>query len=228
MKKVNEFFDKIFNFIPGYVFGFLYFIIGLIGDILALLLSSIAGDYVMWEKSISVLGHKTGGLFLRGGLIISSLFSIPFIIYFGRIVKHKDVNENLRKITLSVGIFSSITAILTGTFSGVNEFISMLHGLFALFSWIGGAIFFTFFSILMLKNPEFSKRVAYKGWIIAGIFATYLIPFFITNFCNLYTNICYSFGRKVYVIMPIYEWIVIFSALFWYLFYASYLRYKKN
>ena len=227
MDKINESFDKLFNFLPGYIFGFLYFSIGLIGDFLALLLSDLAGEYVMWEKSISVLGHKTGGIFLRGGLIISSLFSIPFIVYIGRTVKHEDVNENLRKIAVSVGIFSSISAILTGTFSGVNEFISMLHGLFALFSWIGGAIFCTLFSIVMLKNPNFSRRAACIGFIVAGIFGTYLIPFFITNFCNFYTDICYSFGRKVYVIMPMYEWIVIFSILFWYLYYSSYLLYKK-
>ena len=227
MVKINEFFDKLFNFTPGYIFGFLYFIIGLTGDLLALLFSGLAGDYIMWEKSISVLGHKTGGIYLRGGLIISSLFSIPFIIYMGRVVKHEDINENLSRLPVIVGIFSCVTAILTGTFSGVNEFISMLHGLFALFSWLGGAIFTLLFSIVMLKNPNFSKGATCIGFIVAGIFGTYLIPFFITNFCNLYTDICYSFGRKVYVIMPIYEWMVIFSILFWYLYYSSYLLYKK-
>ena len=227
MEKTNEFFDELFNLLPGYFFGFLTFIIGLTGDILALILSGLAGEYVMWEKSISILGHKTGGMYLRGGLIISSLFSIPFLIYIGRAVKHEDVNENLRKIAIIVGIFSSITAILTGSLSGVNEFISMLHGLFALLSWIGGAAFCSLFSIVMLKNSNFSKRAAYIGFVVAGIFGTYLIPFFVTNYCNLYVDICYEFGRKVYVIMPIYEWIVIFSILFWYLYYSSYILYKK-
>ncbi|MFX1573928.1 MAG: hypothetical protein ACFFB0_14370 [Promethearchaeota archaeon] len=227
MVKINEFFDKLFDFLPGYIYGLLCFIIGLTGDLLALIISGLAGDYVMWEKSISILGHRSGGIFLRGGLIISYLFSIPFIVYIGRIVKHEDVNEDLRRLAVTTGIISSITAILTGTFSGVNEFISMLHGFFALFSWMGGAIFCALFSIVMLKNPNFSKRVSVIGFIVAGIFFTYLIPFFITNFCNYYTNICYSFGRKVYIIMPTYEWIVIFSISFWYLFYASYLRYKK-
>ena len=155
MDRINEFFDKLFNYIPGHFFGLLYFIIGFLGDLIALIISALVGDYIMWEKSISVLGHQTGGIYLRGGLIISSIFSIPFIIYIGRAVKHEDVKENLRKITVSVGIFSSIVAILTGTFSGVNEFISMLHGLFALLSWIGGAIFCSLFGILMVRNPNF-------------------------------------------------------------------------
>ncbi|MFX1326973.1 MAG: hypothetical protein ACFE91_02360 [Promethearchaeota archaeon] len=224
MNKINKFFNELFDLIPGYIFGLLTFLIGLIGDIIALLLSP---DYIMWKKSISILGHHPGGIFLREGLIISSIFSILFIVYIGRVLKQENVNDNLRKLAVITGVFSSAAAIFTGTFSGVNEFISSLHGLGALLSWIGGAIFCSLFGIVMLQSTIFSKKAAYVGFIIAGIFLTYLIPFFITNFCNLYVDICYSFGRRVYVIMPTYEWIVIFSILFWHLFYSSYLLLKK-
>ena len=67
MSKVNDFFDKLFTKIPGYIFGLLTFIIGSSGFIIAILLSP---EYVMWEKSISVLGHQTGVIFSRLGLII--------------------------------------------------------------------------------------------------------------------------------------------------------------
>ena len=224
MSKVNKFFDELFDLIPGYIFGLLYFFIGLIGDIIALLLSP---DYIMWKKSISILGHHPGGIFLRVGLIISSIFSILFIVYMGRVLKQESVNNNLRKLAVITGIFSSAAAIFTGTFSGFNEFISSLHGLGALLSWIGGAIFCILFSIVMLQSTNFSKKAAYAGFIVAGIFLTFLIPFFITNFCNLYVDICYSFGRRVYLILPTYEWVVIFSILFWHLFYSSYIVYKK-
>jgi len=227
MKRINEFFDKIFNFTPGYIFGFLTFIVGLTGDILALLLSGLAGDYVMWEKSISILGHKTGGIYLRVGLVISSILAIPFIIYLGRLLKDENINENLRKLTIGCGIFASVTAVLTGIFSGVNEIISTLHGLFVLLSWIGGAIVCFLFGYLMLKNSKFTKSIMYFSFIIAGIFASYLIPFFITNYCNYYQEICYSFGRKIYVIMPIFEWVLIFSILIWYLVNAIYLFNKR-
>jgi len=49
----------------------------------------------------------------------------------------------------------------------------------------------------------------------------------ITNFCNYYAEICYSFGRAIYTFMPIYEWIVIFSILIWYLVNAIYLFNKR-
>lgn len=159
MKKINEFFDKIFNFTPGYIFGFLTFIIGFTGDILALLISGLAGDYVMWEKSISILGHRAGGVYLRGGLVISNILAIPFMIYFGRSLKDANINENLRNLTIGDGIFASTRAVLSGTFSGVNEFISSLHSLFALLSWIGGAIVCALFGYLILKNSKFSKSM---------------------------------------------------------------------
>lgn len=227
MKRINEFFDKIFNFTPGYIFGFLTFIIGLTGDILALLFSGLAGDYVMWEKSISILGHRAGGVYLRTGLVISNILAIPFIIYLGRTLKDENINDNLIKLTIGVGIFASVTAVLTGILSGVNEVISALHGLFALLSWIGGAIVCFLFGYLMLKNAKFSKSIMYFNFIIAAIFGSYLVPFFVTNFCNYYQEICYSFGRAIYTIMPVYEWVVIFSILIWYLVNAIYLFNKR-
>ena len=62
MKRINEFFDNLFKVIPGYIFGLLTFVVGFSGFILALLFSP---EYVMWEKSISLLGHQTGGIFSR-------------------------------------------------------------------------------------------------------------------------------------------------------------------
>ncbi|MFX1314693.1 MAG: hypothetical protein ACFE9T_02435 [Promethearchaeota archaeon] len=224
MKKVNVFFNKLYHNVPGYVFGLLAFIFGFLGTILALLLSP---DYVMWEKSISVLGHKKGGLFLRIGLILFGIASIPFLIYFARTLHNEDVNEYLTKGGLYASIFSAITTILTEIFTGVNEFISTLHGLFALLSWMGGAIFLTLFSIVMRKNPNFSKVQIYVSFIVTGIFIFYLIPFFITNFCSYYPDLCYSFGRAVYTIVPTTEWIVHFGILFWGLFNSSYFLYKK-
>ena len=224
MKKINKLFDKLFNLVPGYIFGLLTFIIGFGGDLIALFLSP---DYLMWKKSISVLGGKTGGIYLRLGIIISYSFSILFIIYIGRVIEHENLNENFRKSAIIIGIFSSVSAILTASFSGGN--LSDIHGLLALFSWVGGAIFYTLISIIMLKNREFSKLVAYVGFITAGIFVFYLIPFFIVNYCNLYpeTSSVYAFGRSIYLIMPSLEWILIFSSLFWYLINSSYFLYKK-
>lgn len=222
MKRINELFDNLFKVIPGYIFGLLTFVVGFSGFILALLLST---ENVMWEKSISLLGHQTGGIFSRIGLIISNTIAIPFIIYLGRALKDENVNENVRKIAVGAGIFISVIAALTGAVSGGS--FSDLHGLFALLSWMGGIVVCLLFGLLMLKSSKYSKSAAYFSFIIAGIFGSFLIPFFITNFCNALPDICGSFGESVYTIMPVYEWVVMFSILIFYLFNSIYMLYKK-
>lgn len=222
MKKVNDFFDNLFDIIPGYIFGFLSVFVGLLGDILAL---SFSPNYLMWKSSISLLGHCSGGIFLRAGLIISGFLAVPFMVYFGRIIKDENVNEYIRKSAYIIGIFSSMCASFAGIFSG--GIFSNIHGFFALLSWLGGAAFSILFSISMLRSSKFSKFQINIGFIVAGIFIFYLIPFFITNFCSFYREFCLDFGRAVYKIVPTIEWIVLFSMLFWILFNSSYLLYKK-
>lgn len=222
MKRINVFFDNLFKVIPGYIFGLLTFVVGFSGFIIALLLSP---EYVMWEKSISVLGHHPGGIFSRFGLIISNTLAIPFLVYLGSTLKDENVSEKKRRIAVGAGIFISINAVLTGAVSGGG--LSGLHGLFALLSWLGGNLVCLIFGLLMLKSSKYSKSAAYFSFIIAGIFGSFLIPFFITNFCNALPDICGSFGKKVYTVMPVYEWVVMFSILIWYLFNSIYMLYKK-
>lgn len=212
----------IFNDIPSYVYGIMVFIIGSLGNIVAIIFSP---EYFMWKKSISVLGHHPGGMFMRIGLIISYNLAIPFFIKFGRILKAETVNDNLRKLAVAIGIFTSITAMLTGTFSGINALISSLHGFFALLSWLGGVAVIFFYGLLMLKNSKFSRSASNFSFVIDGILIFYLIPFFIVNFCNLFpeASSVYAFGRSIYLIMPTFEWIVIFSILFWFLFNSFYI-----
>ncbi|MFX1454254.1 MAG: hypothetical protein ACFFDB_02660 [Promethearchaeota archaeon] len=224
MIKNYQIVDRLFNTIPGYIFGILTFTIGLLGDVLALIFSP---EYHMWTSSISWLGIQTGGVFLRLGFIFSNIFAILHIIYLGRSVKDENVNDLVRKIAIGCGIITSINFLLTGVFSGTDPLNSYLHGVFALFSFIGGALTCSIYSFLFAKNPKFSKSITYFNIIISGIVVSYLIPFFITNFCNLYQSICFSFGAAVYIIMPIYEWTMIFGILLWYLINSIYIAKKK-
>ncbi len=134
MRKLNQLFDKLFSIIPGYIFGLLAFIFGFLGDIVALLVSP---EYQMWISSISMLGLKTGGIFLRSGFIISNIFAIPFVIYFGRALKDENINEFVRRLAIAFGIFTSVSVILTGVFTGTTPLLDYLHGVFALLSFIG-------------------------------------------------------------------------------------------
>jgi len=224
MRNINQFFDNLFEKIPGYVFGLLAFFIGFSGDLIAMLLSP---GYQMWRSSISLLGLNPGGIFLRVGLIISNIFAMVFIIYLGKTLKDEDINDTIRKLAIGCGIFTSVSGILTGAFTGVTELIIYLHGLFALLSFIGGAVVYSLFAFLIAKSSKFSKSITYISIIISVIVISYLIPFFITNFCSLFMEICYSLGELIWVIMPTYEWTMIFAVLFWYLSNSLYIAYKK-
>ena len=224
MRSINQFFDNLFDEIPGYVFGLLAFIFGILGDLVAMLLSP---RYQMWNSSISLLGLYPGGIFWRMGLIVSNIYAIPFVIYFGRVLKDDNVKELVRKLAIGCGIFSAVNAILTGAFTGTDKLISDIHGIFALLSFIGGALTCSTFSFLLVKNSKFSKPITYTGIVISGIVISYLIPFFITNFCNYFQDICLPFGQAIYPIMPIFEWVMIFSILSWYLSNSAYLWRKK-
>lgn len=224
MRKINQFFDNLFDAIPGYVFGLLAFITGISGDLVAMLLSP---EYQMWRSSISLLGLNPGGIYLRLGLIVSNIFAILFIIYIGKILKDENINDNIRKLAIGCGIFTSVSGILTGAFTGVTELIIYLHGLFALLSFIGGAVVYSLFAFLIAKSSKFSKSITYISIIISVIVISYLIPFFITNFCSLFMEVCYSLGELIWLIMPIYEWTMIFAVLFWYLSNSLYIASKK-
>ena len=208
----------------GYIFGLLTFLVGFLGAILAL---SLSPTYQFWVKSMSILGHKSGGMYLRIGFILTGIFSFPFIIYLGRLMKIEGNKDYLRKIAIGFGVFSSACTSLAGIFSGVNDFISSLHGFFAMCTWLGGTVTCLSFGILMLRSPKFTKLMGYMSLIIGGIFIYFLIPFFLTNFCNYFVDICYQFGRVVYRVMPTSEWLIYSSTLFWYLSTSIYLFRKE-
>lgn len=221
MSKGNVSFDRLFKYRIGPIFGLLTFLIGLLGYVIALVLTP---DYIMWQNSISMLTLLTGGIILRIGMVVSNFLAIPYMISLGRALKDDNVNEFIRKFAIASGIFSSISVILTGVFTGTNPLIRDLHGMFAMFSWFGGAITCLIFGFLMLKNSNFTKFIAIFNFLIGGIFATYLLPFFITIFCSYF---CYSFGQMVYMILPTWEWSLIFSILLWYFFNSFYLLREK-
>lgn len=225
MNKGNKIFDRLFNYVPEYVFGIVAFIIGIFGYIISLILTP---DYIMWELSISNLLLEPFGPFARIGLIISNIIAIPYIVALGRSQIHENGNEMIRKIAVGTGIFACVNAILTGAVAGHNPILSNLHGFFVLLSWISGAVTTFAFSFLMLKNPKFSKFIRTSGFIVAGILLGFLIPFFITNFCSYFPALCYSFGQMVYEILPAWEWVVVLSILYWYFSNSIYIYYKKD
>ncbi|MHA1883477.1 MAG: hypothetical protein ACW96S_00375 [Promethearchaeota archaeon] len=229
MINLSKLFDKIFEKIPGYLFGLLSFLIGILGISLALILSP---GYKMWRYSISQLTHEAGGIFMSLGLVFSNILAVLFIVYLGRTIKDDQVNELIRKIAVGSGILATISGILIGIFSGDlsvrYSLISDFHGFFALISWFSGAIVCGLFSFLMVRNLKFTKNISSFGYLVSGIVIFYLIPFVITNLCFVFQDVCFSFGTFLtHYINASLEWLVIFSTSTWYLANSIYIKHKN-
>jgi hypothetical protein len=209
----------------NYFFGLLAFLIGILGYIISLVLTP---TYRMWAIPLSNLLVEDTGIYARIGLIISNFMAIPFVVTLGIFQKSDNVNESIRRIAIGAGIFSCTASILSGFFAGHDVILSNLHGLFVLLSWIGGSMTVLGFSFLMLKNPKFSKFITANSFLVATIFVLFLIPFFITNFCSYFPDLCYNFGQLVYPILPTWEWAVVISILYWYMSNSIYVYLNYN
>ncbi|MFW9936776.1 MAG: hypothetical protein ACFFD5_03960, partial [Candidatus Thorarchaeota archaeon] len=74
MVSFNESLNKVFDIIPGAIFGILSVIVGLLGDFLALLFFPEYNLTLM----ISKLGIGPGGIFFNVGTILSGFFAFLF------------------------------------------------------------------------------------------------------------------------------------------------------
>ncbi|MHA1488504.1 MAG: DUF998 domain-containing protein [Promethearchaeota archaeon] len=173
--------DKTLQWAPGGVYGLISVIIGICCNLIALLLFP---GYNITINMISELGVGPGGLFFNLGFIISGLMAIPFYISLGRTLDGEGVNKNLLKSAKVSSIISCVTFSLIGIFPAIpeNEIILIMHGIIALISLTCGAIYLILFSILMLKNKNFSKLQAYLPLTLH------------TCFIKNYKNIIYNFS----------------------------------
>ena len=195
--------DKTLQWAPGGVYGLISVIIGIYCNLIAVLLFP---GYNITINMISELGVGPGGLFFNLGFIISGLMAIPFYISLGRTLDGEDVNINLIKSAKVSSIISCVTFSLIGFFPAIpeNEIILIMHGIIALISLTCAAIYLIFFSILMLKNKNFSKLQAYLGFFFAGLVTLFLLTWW-----------------------PITEWFLTLAITLWVSINSSYLIYKR-
>ncbi|MFX0058087.1 MAG: DUF998 domain-containing protein [Candidatus Hodarchaeota archaeon] len=195
--------SKIFNIIPGPIFGIFSVTIGLLGDFLALLFFP---KYNL-DLMISKLGIGPGGIFFNIGTILSGFFAFLFYLYLGRVVKDDQTNENLRKAAIVSASVSCFFFMLLGVFPSVegNQVLIILHGNFASICFITGLIYFLLFNIMILRSKNFLKIHAYVGFTEACLILTFLFTW-----------------------NPISEWIMTIGIIVWIMLLAIYLFYRKT
>lgn len=215
MEKLDIFIKKLNTIIPGRIFGLLSITVGVLGDIIAYLMFP---GYNFLTMAVSTLCLGPGGVFFNIGNIFSGIFALIFVNSLIRTFNEEQINTKLKKIAIVCANISCISFIVLGVFCGSNIVIQYLHGTAALTSWGFGVCYITFYSILILKDPKYSKNLAFFGFIVSFILALLIIFFF------LYLI---PFLRFLVIILPTLEWINTISVILWYFLISTYMIYKK-
>ena len=189
--------QNIINRIPASVYAYLSVIVGLIGDLLAMILFP---DFNI-NYMISALGTGPGGIFFNIGLILSGLFALVFYRYLAQVIKTISEQKKLKKFASVSAITSCILFSLIGIFPAIVELnlIATLHGLIAALCWITAAIYLIAFGILFLRSSNFLKIHGVLSFATAALFLILLLTW-----------------------TPIMEWITTFTFIFWFTIIASY------
>ena len=206
---------KFQQFASGGIYGILSISLALIGDILAYLLFP---GYDFTKRAVSSLCKGPGGIFFQVGTVLSGIFAILFVIYIGGTFSETEINEKESKTALFFALISCVSLIILGAFCGSDPTIALIHGVFAVISWISGICYITLFNILMLRDLKYSKFLAYIGFSVSISLSSMVIMFFLYYIPGL---------QNIVIILPLWEWINTFAMIFWYSAVSTYLLIKK-
>lgn len=215
MEKVDQFIEKLNNFIPGSLFGLFSIISGIIGDIIALLMFP---EYNFMEMAVSALCLGPGGLFFNLGNIFSGIFALVYVNYLRTTFNNEENSIRLIKGANISANIACISFIILGVFCGSNIVVQYLHGTAAIISYSFGLGYITFYNILIIKDSNYSKYLGYFGFFVSFIFALLIILFFLHLFPSLFF---------LHLFLPLIEWTSTIAVILWYLIIPSYMLYKK-
>jgi len=196
--------DNFLEVISGGVFGLVSVIIIILGEVIAILLFS---GYSIFENMISELGAGPGAIFYNLSVIISGIIIIPYYLHLAECASGENIKQNLRKYAFSAALISCITYSLLGIFPSIESdaIIYLTHGILAAISISSGLGYLLLYSILMLRAQNFSKYQAYHGFIVAVIYAAFLLTW-----------------------IPIVEWVMNLAILSWITTNSLYMLYLKK
>ena len=203
MEKLKRDILKILNFIPRPFYGLLSAIVGISGDIIAILLFP---DFDL-SYMISDLGTSPGAIFFNIGTFFSGVFALLTYLYIVEILENENINyPKVLRIGKVFAINSCVFFALIGVIPSVrsNIILFVVHGTVALISLISGVIYLSAFSYLFFKSEKFSGFVGYLPLIAVGC----IIPF-------------------LFSWHPITEWVLTFGITFWVVAISIYMLYHK-
>jgi hypothetical membrane protein len=201
MEKLKTHILNTYNLVPAPIYGLLSAVVGLSGDIIAILLFQ---EYNL-NHMISALGAGPGAIYFNIGTILSGIFALLFYLYMIKVIGKETNAPKLQKVGRFFAINSCIFFSLVGVFpTSTNMIIFVLHGTFALISWLSAIIYLSIFSFLIFKNKVIPKFFGYLALITASIIILFLLTW-----------------------IPIIEWIMALEITVWITLPSVYLLYRK-
>ncbi len=203
MEKLKINILQILNFIPRPFYGLLSAIVGIAGDIIAILL------FPNFDLSymISDLGTSPGAIYFNIGTFLSGVFALLTYLHIVEILENENINHpKVLRIGKVFAINSCVFFALIGVFPSVrsNILLFIVHGAVALISLVSGIIYLIAFSYLFFKSEKFSGLVGYLPLITISCIVPFLFSWH-----------------------PITEWIMTFGITIWIILISIYMLYHK-
>ena len=201
MEKLKTNILKILNFIPSPYYGLLSAFVGIGGDIIAIALFPSYN----FNRMISALGTGPGAIYFNIGTILSGIFALLFYLYLIEVIGKETNDPKQQKVGRFFAINSCIFFSLVGVFpTSTDTILFVLHGTFALISWLSAIIYLSIFSSLIFKNKVIPKFFGYLALITAGTIIVFLLTW-----------------------IPIIEWIMALAITVWITLPSVYMLYRK-
>ncbi len=201
MEKLKTNILKILNFIPSPYYGLLSAFVGIGGDIIAIALFPSYN----FNRMISALGTGPGAIYFNIGTILSGIFALLFYLYLIEVIGKETNDPKKQKVGRFFAINSCIFFSLVGVFpTSTDTILFVLHGTFALISWLSAIIYLSIFSSLIFKNKGIPKFFGYLALITAGTIILFLLTW-----------------------IPIIEWIMALAITVWITLPSVYMLYRK-
>lgn len=201
MEKLKTRILKILNFIPSPYYGLLSAFVGIGGDIIAIALFPSYN----FNRMISALGTGPGAIYFNIGTILSGIFALLFYLYLIEVIGKETNDPKKQKVGRFFAINSCIFFSLVGVFpTSTDTILFVLHGTFALISWLSAIIYLSIFSSLIFKNKVIPKFFGYLALITAGTIILFLLTW-----------------------IPIIEWIMALAITVWITLPSVYMLYRK-
>jgi len=201
MEELKTYILIIYNLIPAPVYGLLSAVVGIGGDIIAI---ALFPGFTL-NHMISALGAGPGAVYFNIGTFFSGFLAMLFYLYLIKVIGRGTQYPKIHKVGRFFAINSCIFFSLVGVFpTSLNMMIFVLHGTFALISWLSAIIYLSIFSFLIFENKVIPKFFGYLALITAIIIIVFLLTW-----------------------IPIIEWMVALGVTVWITLPSVYILYRK-